>query len=54
VINMRYLYENNPERYAQDVVCSMNLTSPVDIYGICYSYDIKVCFQASKIIILKA
>ncbi|NLL07327.1 MAG: ImmA/IrrE family metallo-endopeptidase [Clostridiaceae bacterium] len=42
---MRYLYENSPERYAQDVVCSMNLAPPVDIYGICDSYDIKVCFE---------
>lgn len=42
---MRYLYENSPERYAQDVVYSMNLTPPVDIYSVCDSYDIKVCFE---------
>lgn len=45
MINMRYLYENSPERYAQDVVYSVNLTPPVDIYSVCDSYDIKVCFE---------
>lgn len=45
MISMRYLYENSPERYAQDVVYSMNLTPPVDIYSVCNSYDIKVCFE---------
>lgn len=42
---MRYLYENSPERYAQDVVYSMNLTPPVDIYSVCNYYDIKVYYE---------
>lgn len=42
---MRYLYENCPERYAQDVVYSMRLTPPVDIYSVCDFYDIKISFE---------
>jgi Zn-dependent peptidase ImmA (M78 family) len=42
---MRYLYENSPERYAQDITYSMNLTPPVDIYNVCDFYDINVYFE---------
>lgn len=45
MINMKYLYENSPELYARDIVSSMNLTPPVDIYSVCDSYDIKVCIE---------
>lgn len=45
MINMRYLYENSPECYVQDVVYLMSLTSPVDIYSVCDYYDIKVHYE---------
>ena len=41
-MNMKYLYENNPECYAQDIVCAMKLTPPIDIYAVCEAFDIKV------------
>jgi Zn-dependent peptidase ImmA (M78 family) len=45
VIHMKYLHENSPELYARDIVSSMNLNPPIDIYNVCDSYNIKVCFE---------
>ncbi|MDS0526069.1 ImmA/IrrE family metallo-endopeptidase [Clostridium sp. SHJSY1] len=42
---MRYLYENNPEIYAQDILSALNLTPPIDIFKVCESYDIKVNYE---------
>ncbi|WP_055666911.1 ImmA/IrrE family metallo-endopeptidase [Desnuesiella massiliensis] len=40
-----YLYENSPELYAQDILSSLNLTPPVDIFKVCEAYDLKVNYE---------
>jgi len=42
---MKYLYESSPERYAQDILSSLELIPPVDIHKICEAYDIKICYE---------
>ena len=40
-----YLYVNNPELYAQDILSSLNLTPPVDIFKVCETYELKVNYE---------
>jgi len=44
-MDMKYLYENSPERYAQDILSSLELTPPIDIHKVCNLYDIKVYYE---------
>lgn len=42
---MRYLYENQPELYAQDIHLSIQPNIPVDIHRVCETFDIKVYYE---------
>ncbi len=42
---MKYLYEGNPEKYAQDIISSLELIPPIDIEKVCDSYDIKIYYE---------
>jgi Zn-dependent peptidase ImmA (M78 family) len=44
-MDMKYLYENSPERYAQDILSALELSPPVDVHRVCSSYDIRVYFE---------
>lgn len=40
-----YLYESSPELYAQDILSSLNLTLPIDVFKVCEFYDLKVNYE---------
>ncbi|NLW25579.1 MAG: hypothetical protein GXY91_10170 [Clostridia bacterium] len=42
---MKYLYEGNPEKYAQDIISSLELIPSIDIEKVCDSYDIKIYYE---------
>lgn len=43
-MSVMYIYDN-PELYAQDILSSLNLTPPVDVFKVCEAYGLNVNYE---------
>lgn len=43
-MSIKYIYDN-PELYAQDILLSLQLTPPIDVFKICETYDLNVNYE---------